>query len=92
MTPARVVVVGICGAVDDETPIGAPILPARVVDHATGRQHQHRLIGPGEAHGAPWTTDAITPAADLAALRAQDGGAGHGDRGGRPGPRGAAGT
>ncbi|HET8619803.1 MAG TPA: hypothetical protein VFM27_12635 [Acidimicrobiales bacterium] len=71
VTPARVVVVGICGAVDDETPIGALILPARVVDHATGRQHQHRLIGPGEAHGALWTTDVITPAADLAALRAR---------------------
>lgn len=71
VTPARVVVVGICGAVDDETPIGALILPARVVDHATGRQHQHRLIGPGEVHGTLWTTDVITPAADLAALRAR---------------------
>jgi nucleoside phosphorylase len=71
VTPARVVVVGICGAVDDETPIGALVLPARVVDHATGREHRHRLVGPGQVHGTLWTTDVITPAAHLAALRAQ---------------------
>ena len=71
VTPARVVVVGICGAVDDETPIGALVLPARVIDHATGREHEHDILGAGEAHGALWTTDVITPAAEVGALRAR---------------------
>jgi adenosylhomocysteine nucleosidase len=71
VTPAQVVVVGITGAVDDETPIGALILPERVIDHASGREHEHHLLGPGRVHGALWTTDVITPAADLPALRAR---------------------
>jgi adenosylhomocysteine nucleosidase len=71
LTPAYVLVVGITGAVDDETPIGTVIRPTRVVDHATGREHRHHALGPGEAHGALWTTDAITQASDLPALRAQ---------------------
>ncbi len=71
VTPARVVVVGITGAVDDETPIGTLVLPERVIDHASDREHEHHLLGPGETHGALWTTDIITPAADLPALRAR---------------------
>jgi adenosylhomocysteine nucleosidase len=71
VTPARVVVVGITGAVDDDTPIGAVIVPERVVDHATGREHEHRPLGPATPRGALWTTDVITPAADLPALRAR---------------------
>jgi nucleoside phosphorylase len=68
-TPTRVVVVGITGAVDDETPIGALVLPERVIDHATGREHAHVLLGPGEVRGAMWTTDVITTADELPALR-----------------------
>jgi adenosylhomocysteine nucleosidase len=71
MTPSYVLVVGITGAVDDDTPIGTVIRPARVIDHATGREHRHQPLGPGEAHGALWTTDVITPASELPALRAQ---------------------
>src|SRR4051794_5853735 len=47
VTPTQVVVVGITGAVDDDTPIGALVLPERVIDHATGREHRHKLLGPG---------------------------------------------
>ena len=68
VTPQLVVVVGITGAVDDETPIGALVLPERVIDHATGREHRHVLLGPGEVAGAMWTTDVITTAAELPAL------------------------
>lgn len=68
VTPSVVVVVGITGAVDDETPIGALVLPERVIDHATGREHRHVLLGPGEVAGAMWTTDVITTAAELPAL------------------------
>ena len=71
VTPSHVLVVGITGAVDDETPIGTVIRPDRVIDHATGREHTHHPLGPGEAHGALWTTDVITPASELPALRAR---------------------
>ena len=69
VTPTQVVVVGITGAVDDETPIGALVLPERVIDHASGREHVHHLLGPGEVRGAMWTTDVITTADELPALR-----------------------
>jgi adenosylhomocysteine nucleosidase len=71
VTPSQVVVVGITGAVDDETPIGEVVLPERVIDHATGREHRHQLLGPGEVRGAMWTTDVITAASELPALRAK---------------------
>lgn len=71
VTPERVVVVGITGAVEDETPIGALVLPERVVDGASGREHRHELLGPGTTHGVMWTTDRITPAAELPDLRAR---------------------
>lgn len=71
VTPSQVLVVGITGAVDDDTPLGTVVRPARVIDHATGREHAHHPLGPGEPWGALWTTDVITPAADLPALRAR---------------------
>ena len=71
VTPAAVLVVGITGAVDDDTAIGTLIVPERVIDHATGRQHQHRVLGPGTPSGALWTTDVITTADVLPDLRAQ---------------------
>ncbi|HEX7132688.1 MAG TPA: hypothetical protein VF228_08935 [Iamia sp.] len=71
VTPAHVVVVGITGAVEDETPIGAVVLPERVIDGASGREHHHELLGPGDTHGAMWTTDRITTAEELPALREQ---------------------
>ena len=71
VTPAQVLVVGITGAVDDETPLGTLVLPERVIDHASGREHVHRLLGPGEVRGAMWTTDVITTADELPALRAR---------------------
>lgn len=71
VSPERVVVVGITGAVEDETPIGTVVLPERVADAATGREHRHELLGPGTTHGVMWTTDRITTAAELPALRAR---------------------
>jgi adenosylhomocysteine nucleosidase len=71
VTPERVVVVGITGAVDDETPIGTLVLPERVIDAASGREHDHVLLGSGTTAGAMWTTDVITTAAELPALRAR---------------------
>ena len=71
VTPSLVVVVGITGAVEDETPIGTVVTPALVIDHATGREHLHRPLGGGAGDGAMWTTDVITTAAELPALRAR---------------------
>lgn len=69
VTPSVVVVVGITGAVDDDTPIGSLVRPALVVDHATGRQHVHHPLDGGPVAGTMWTTDVITGADELPALR-----------------------
>lgn len=71
VTPEHVIVVGITGAVHEDTPIGTVVLPERVIDAATGRTHEHRLLGPGTTSGALWTTNVITPASDLPPLLAQ---------------------
>lgn len=71
VTVDRVVVVGITGAVDDETPIGTLMLPEVVVDHATGREHHPECIGTGTPHGTMLTTNGLTAPGDLPALRAR---------------------
>lgn len=71
VTPEHVVVVGITGAVENETPLGALVVPERVIDAATGRVHHHHPIGGATTHGAMWTTDVITPPGELPALREQ---------------------
>ena len=67
---ALVVVVGISGGVDDETPIGTVIRPEVVIDSATGAEIHPLALG-GTPRGALWTTDVLTPAGELAALRAR---------------------
>lgn len=65
---SRVVVVGITGAVDNETPIGTLVRPASVVDGATGAEYIPE--SPGE--GRLWTTDGLTTdLAEVARLRDQ---------------------
>jgi len=71
MPVERVVVVGITGAIHDETPIGALILPEAVIDSASGARHVPDPLGAGSPHGTMWTTDEITTDPDvLAGLRA----------------------
>ena len=65
-----VVVVGISGGVDDVTPIGTVIRPEVVIDEATGREVHPLALG-GAPRGALWTTDVLTPAEELVALRAR---------------------
>ncbi len=65
----RVIVFGITGAVTNETPIGAMVIPAKVVNSETGA-----VFTPSphpDAHGTMWTTNVITPAHELPALIAQ---------------------
>jgi adenosylhomocysteine nucleosidase len=65
----RVMVVGITGALEDETPIGTLVEPAAVVDAATGRRYRpHRSRA--DATGLMWTSDRlITDPAEVAELR-----------------------
>ena len=52
-----VIVVGITGAIEDETPIGTLVLPELVVNGANGSQHRPKPLRLGKAHGTMWTTD-----------------------------------
>jgi nucleoside phosphorylase len=68
----RVVVVGITGAVENETPIGTLILPEVVVNSATGTEHRPAVLGDGTSHGTMWTTDVLLTDPDhIAGLRAR---------------------
>jgi len=71
VTPDRVVVVGITGAVEDATVIGTLVLPEVVVNSATGREHRPHPLGGGTPRGVMWTTDVVTPPEELPALRAR---------------------
>jgi adenosylhomocysteine nucleosidase len=68
----HVFVVGITGALENETPIGTLVLPEVVVLGATGREHRPARIGDVEHQGRMWTTDTLTTDPDeLAELREQ---------------------
>lgn len=71
LTPDRVVVVGITGAVENETPIGQLILPEMVVNSETGSEHRPHPLGGGTPKGTMWTTNVITPPHELPTLRAR---------------------
>jgi adenosylhomocysteine nucleosidase len=72
VTVERVVVFGITGAVENETPIGTLIMPEVVVDSATGSEHRPEPLGGGTPHGKMWTTDVLNTDLDVVAgLRAQ---------------------
>jgi len=68
----RVVVVGITGAVENETPIGTLVLPEFVVNGATGAEYRPAPLGVGTASGTMWTTDTLITDLDvIAGLRAR---------------------
>ncbi len=68
----RVIVVGITGAVENETPIGTLILPEVVVNSATGTEYRPAPLGGGTPSGKMWTGDELLTDPDvLAGLRAQ---------------------
>ena len=68
----RVVVVGITGAVENETPIGTLVLPEFVVNSATGAEYRPHSMGGGEPHGKMWTGDVLLTDPDVIAdLRAK---------------------
>ena len=68
----RVVVVGITGAVENETPIGTLVLPEVVVNGATGAEYRPAPLGGGTHAGRMWTTDTlITDLDEIAELRSR---------------------
>jgi adenosylhomocysteine nucleosidase len=71
--PVRwVLVVGITGALESDTPIGRLVLPEIVVNCETGREFRPAPLGVGVARGTMWTTNGLTTKADdLARLRAR---------------------
>ncbi len=67
----RVIVVGIAGAIENQTPIGALVLPEFVVSGADGSDHRPTPLRVGNAHGKLWTSDELLlDPAVLADLRA----------------------
>jgi adenosylhomocysteine nucleosidase len=72
VVPRWVLVVGITGALESETPIGTLVLPEVVVNSETGTEHRPAQLGDGRLHGTMWTTNGLTTNKDdLARLRAR---------------------
>jgi nucleoside phosphorylase len=68
----HVVVVGITGGMENETPIGTLILPERVVHGATGAEYRPTPLGEGTPQGKMLTSVGLTTNSDrMAELRAQ---------------------
>jgi adenosylhomocysteine nucleosidase len=68
----HVVVVGIAGAVENETPIGTLILPEVVVHSETGAEYRPTPLGEGTPQGKMLTTVGLTTNVDhITELRAQ---------------------
>jgi adenosylhomocysteine nucleosidase len=67
-----VLVVGITGALESETPIGTLVLPEIVKNSETGATFRPSVVGAAMHHGTMWTTNGLTTdAAVLARLRAE---------------------
>src|SRR6201988_4616218 len=54
-----VIVVGIAGAIDNQTPIGTLVLPQLVVNGADGSEHRPAPLRVGTPCGKLWTTDEL---------------------------------
>jgi nucleoside phosphorylase len=67
-----VLVVGITGALESETPIGTLVLPEIVQNSETGATFRPAVVGDAVHHGTMWTTNGLTTDADvLEGLRAE---------------------
>ena len=71
--PVRwVLVVGITGALENETPIGTLVLPEVVVHSETGREFRPAPLAEGAPAGKMWTTNGLTTdQRDLTELRSR---------------------
>jgi nucleoside phosphorylase len=64
----RVVVFGITGAVDNDTPMGGLIVPEKVRNSETGEEFTPHDANGHTPKGIMWTTNVITPAHELPPL------------------------
>jgi adenosylhomocysteine nucleosidase len=72
VSPRWVLVVGITGALESETPIGTLVNPEVVVNSLTGREFRPAPLIDGEPAGMMWTSHGLTTKAhDLEDLRAR---------------------
>jgi adenosylhomocysteine nucleosidase len=67
----QVVVVGITGALENETPIGTLIRPGVVLNSETGEEFTPPPFGAEPYRGTMWTTNVITPRDQLPTLLAR---------------------
>jgi nucleoside phosphorylase len=67
----RVVVFGITGAVDNDTKIGALIVPETVLNSETGEEFKPHSSNGHTPKGVMWTTNVMTPPAELPGLVAR---------------------
>jgi adenosylhomocysteine nucleosidase len=66
----RVLVVGITGAVENDTPIGTLVMPEVVINSETGTEHRPAPLGDAACAGTMWTTnELLTDLEVLAGLR-----------------------
>jgi nucleoside phosphorylase len=70
---AWVLVVGITGALESETPIGTLVLPEVVKNSETGATFRPTVIGDAVHRGTMWTTNGLTTDADMLARLRADG-------------------
>jgi adenosylhomocysteine nucleosidase len=61
----HVVVVGITGAVDSDTPVGTLVQPMVVVNGATGTEYRPTHLGKGSPNGKMWTSDQLITDLDV---------------------------
>lgn len=54
-----VIVVGITGAIDNQTPLGTLVSPELVINAADGSQYRPTPLPLGSVHGTMWTTDEL---------------------------------
>ena len=67
-----VLVVGITGALESETPIGTLVWPEIVLNSETGKEFRPTPLGDRVAHGTMWTTNGLTTNPDdLVRLRGE---------------------
>ena len=66
-----VLVVGITGALESETPIGTLVNPEIVVNSETGREFRPTPLIAGTPRGSMWTTNVMTDPRDLESMRAR---------------------
>jgi len=70
--PVRwVLVVGITGALENDTPIGTLVNPEIVLNSETGREFRPAPLVAGTPRGTMWTTNVITPERELTSLLAR---------------------